>query len=107
MTYPELLQITEEKKRTAIRDINKALRGPAGFLVRAEIEKNPGAAAWSYLAREFCETLADHVEEFMEQAGGDSYEACEILDIYMAYYDGDPDIYHLLPVEAQLFTEEA
>ena len=36
----------------------------------------------------------------------DSIEAREMTDIYMAWYDDDPDLYELLPVEAQLFTEE-
>lgn len=106
MTYAELLQTTAEKKKAAIRDINKALRGPAGFLVKAEIEKDPGSVAYHWLAREFCETLAAHVSEFIEQTGDvDSMEAREIGAIYMAYEDNDPDLYDLLPLEAQLFTE--
>lgn len=107
MTYQELLTATAEKKRQAIRNLNTALNGPAGFLAKAEIERDPGAVAWSWLGREFCETLADHVGEFIEQAGGvDSPDAREIGDIYMAYEDGDPELYDRLPVEAQLFTEE-
>ena len=106
MTYDELLKITAEKKRSAIRDLNKALKGPAGFLVKAEIKRNPGSVAWLYLAKEFCETLAEHVGEFLEQTDDiDSYEAREIGDIYMAYEDGRSDLYELLPIEAQLFTE--
>ena len=106
MTYAELLQITAEKKKAAIRDINKALRGPAGFLVKAEIEKDPGSVAYHWLAQEFCETLAAHVSEFIEQTGDvDSMEAREIGAIYMAYEDSDPDLYDLLPLEAQLFNE--
>lgn len=106
MTYAELLQTTAEKKKAAIRDINKALRGPAGFLVKAEIEKDPGSVAYHWLAHEFCETLAAHVSEFIEQTGDvDSMEAREIGAIYMAYEDNDPDLYDLLPLEAQLFTE--
>ena len=106
MTYAELLQTTAEKKKAAIRDINKALRGPAGFLVKAEIEKDPGSVAYHWLAQEFCETLAAHVSEFIEQTGDvDSMEAREIGAIYMAYEDNDPDLYDLLPLEAQLFTE--
>lgn len=107
MTYQELLQQTAQKKRDAIRELNKALKGPCGFLVKAEIEKNPGAVAYHWLAQSFCETLAEHVEEFMEQTGDiDSCEAREIGTLYMAYEDSDPDLYDLLPVEAQLFAEE-
>ena len=106
MTYEDLLQTTAEKKKTAIRQINQALKGPAGFLVKAEIEKNPGSVAYHWLAREFCETLAAHVEELIEKTGDvDSLEAREIVAIYMAYEDSDPDLYDLLPLEAQLFTE--
>ena len=105
MTYDELLRETAEKKRKALRDLNKALHGPAGFLCKAELEKNPGSVAWLWLAKEFCETLAEHVEDFIEQAGGvDSPGAREIGDIYMAYEDSNPDLYDMLPVEAQLFT---
>lgn len=104
MTYDELLKITAEKKRKAIKELNTALNGPAGFLVKAEIERDPGMVAWLYLAREFCETLAEHVEEFMEQTGDiDSLDAREIGKIYMAYEDSDPDLYSYLPYEAQLF----
>lgn len=106
MTYAELLKETEKKKRAAVTEINKALHGPGGFLVKAEIEKNPGNVAWLWLAKEFCETLAEHVGEFLEQAGRlDDPEAREISDIYMAYEDGRSDLYELLPVEAQLFEE--
>lgn len=106
MTYQELLTATAAKKLEAIREINAGLKGPAGFLVDADIKKNPGKYAWSLLAREFCEILAEHVEEFIEQTGDiDSLDAREIGAIYMAYEDDDPDIYELLPVEAQLFEE--
>ena len=106
MTYQELLATTAKKKKEAIRDINKAINGPAGFLAKAEIERDPGMVAWLWLGKEFCETLADHVEEFIEQTGDiDSLDAREIGGIYMAYEDGDPDIYYMLPVEAQLFEE--
>ena len=107
MTYKELLEITAEKKRKAIAELNAALKGPTGFLVKAEIERNPGKVAWAVLAREFCETLAEHVDELIEQAGGDTLEAHEVMEIYMAYEDGNEDIYDYLPVEAQLFDEEA
>lgn len=107
MTYNELLQETAEKKRKVIAEINEALEGPCDFLVKSEIEKNPGNVAWHYLAKEFCEKLAEHVDEFIEQVGGvNSVEGHEIGDIYMAYEDGNEDIYELLPVEAQLFAAE-
>lgn len=107
MRYEELLAETDAKKRDAVAELNAALEGPCGFLVKAEIEKDPGKVAWHYLAKEFCEKLAEHVDEFIEQAGGvDSIEAREIGDIYMAYEDGDSNIYDLLPVEAQLFETE-
>ena len=105
MTYEDLLTITADRKTKAIRELNKALNGPGGFLVKAEIEKKPGSVAWLWLAKDFCETLAEHVEEFIDEAGMDSCEAREIGAIYMAYEDNDPDLYQLLPVEAQLFTE--
>lgn len=44
MTYNELLRLAHEKKRKAIAEINSALKGPCGFLVKAEIEKDPGKA---------------------------------------------------------------
>lgn len=107
MRYEELLAETDAKKRDAVAELNAALEGPCGFLVKAEIEKDPGTVAWHYLAKEFCKKLAEHVDEFIEQAGGvDSIEAREIGDIYMAYEDGDSNIYDLLPVEAQLFETE-
>lgn len=106
MTYAELLKTTAEKKKAAIRQLNKALHGPTGFLAKAEMEKNPGSVAWCFLAREFCETLAEHMDELIDSVGGvgspDSYEIC---DIYMAYENSEPELYELLPVEAQLFTE--
>lgn len=106
MTYQELLEETEVKKHNAIREINAALKGPAGFLTKAEIERDPFKVAWSYLAREFCETLTEHIDEFIDQAGGiDSPEIQEIEEIYMAYQDGNPDLYDYLPVEARLFGE--
>lgn len=106
MTYTELLAETAKKKKRAIEDLNAALNGAYGFLAKAEIERDPGMVAWLWLGKEFCETLAEHVGEFIEQAGGvDTAEAREIGDIYMAYEDGDPDIYYRLPYEAQLFEE--
>lgn len=104
MTYNELLRLAHEKKRKAIAEINSALKGPCGFLVKAEIEKDPGKAAWHYLAREFCEKLAEHIDEFYEEGEDVVHEVCEI---YMAYEDGDRDLYSLLPIEAQLFEREA
>ena len=106
MTYDELLKATAEKKRKAIAELNEALKGPGGFLVKAEIERKPGSVAWLWLAKEFCETLAQHIDEFIEQTGDiDSVEAREIGAIYMAYEDSDPDLYEMLPVEAQLFKK--
>ena len=106
MTYDDLLKATAEKKRAAIAELNAALKGPGGFLVKAEIERKPGSVAWLWLAKDFCETLAQHVGEFIEQTGDvDSLEAREIGAIYMAYEDDDPDLYDLLPLEAQLFAE--
>lgn len=95
MTYNELLREMAKKKRKDIAEINSALKGPCGALVKAEIERDP--------AREFCEKLAEHIDEFMEE-GEDV--AREVGEIYMAYEDGDRDIYSLLPVEAQLFERE-
>lgn len=104
MTYQDLLKETAKRKRLAIRELNNALKGSFGFLVKAEIEKDPGKIAWQYLAKEFCETLADHVTELVENTGdADGYEASEICDIYMAYEDRDDRLYDLLPVEARLF----
>ena len=103
MTYRELLRITAQKKAKAIKELNAALNGPTGFLVRAEIERDPGTVAWLWLAKDFCEALADHVGDWLEEMGVDSPEAREIGDIYMAYEDGSNDLYDLLPVEAQLF----
>ena len=105
MTYEELLRITAERKEKAQRELAEALRGPAGFLCKAEIERKPGTVAWLWLAQGFCETLADHVDEWIEAAGIDSYEAREIGDIYMAYEDDRSDLYELLPTEARLFDD--
>lgn len=105
MTYQELLEATAVKKQDAIRKLNDSLSGELGWLVRAEIEKDPGTIAWAMLAEDFCKTLAEHVGEFIEEYGVDSPEAREIGDIYMAYEDSDPDLYDRLPYEAQLFEE--
>lgn len=109
MTYDELLEITEKRKQKALRDLKDALKGPGGFLVKAELERKPGTVAWLWLADDFCKTLAEHIEEFIDQAGGvDSPDAREIGDIYMAYEDGrSEDLWDLLPIEAKLFEEEA
>ena len=108
-TYNDLLRETAEKKKKAIAQINKALSGKAGFLAKAELERNPGNVAWLWLAKEFCEKLEEHVSEWTSDENGNfksgDSEAEEIGRIYMAYYDGDPDLYELLPVEAQLFEE--
>lgn len=104
MTYEDLLQETATKKRETISKINAALNGSCGFLIEEEIKKDPGKVAWHYLAKEFCEKLAEHVDEFIEQAGGvNAMEAREIGEIYMAYEDGDADLYSYLPTEAKLF----
>lgn len=105
MTYDELLKITADRKVSAQEQLSAALRGPGGFLVKAEIQRKPGTVAWLYLAKDFCETLADHVGEWLEQLGVDSYEAREIGDIYMAYEDGRDDLYDLLPTEARLYDD--
>jgi hypothetical protein len=101
MTYEELLKETEIKKQKAIKDINKALKGNAGFLAEAEIKRNPGMVAWLWLAKDFCETLADNFPEIYDSA--DESTQRELSDIYMAYEDGSPYLYELLPYEAQLF----
>ena len=110
-TYEDLLRETEQKKREAIKQFNKALSGKAGFLAKAEIERNPGMVAWPWLAKDFCEKLAAHVGEWTSCEDGsfnnDDPLAWEIGNIYMAYEDNDPGLYDLLPVEAQLFAEEA
>ena len=102
MTYEELLVATAKRKEEVIRKLNKALNGDLGFLVKAEIEMKPMTTAYLWLAEEFCETLAEHVDEFIEQA--DECDQFEISDIYMAYYDGRmEDLFEHLPVEANLF----
>lgn len=105
MTYQELLEATAAKKQGAIRKLNDSLSGDLGWLVKAEIEKDPGTIAWAMLAEDFCKTLAEHIGEFIEEYGIDSPEAREIGDIYMAYEDGRSDLYDMLPYEAQLFEE--
>lgn len=102
MTYNDLLQETAEKKRKALAELNAALKSEAGFLVKSEIKRDPGGVAWAYLAREFCEKLAEHIDEFMDEGEG---TAQEVSEIYMAYEDGGENLYELLPLEARLFTE--
>ena len=101
MTYRELLEETAIKKREALAELNAALKGLAGFLVEAEIKKNPGKVAWAFLARDFCEKLAEHIDEFMDED-----TAHEAMEIYMAYEDGDRGLYDYLPTEARLFDME-
>ena len=84
MTYEELLKETAARKRGVLAGIDAALKGPAGFLAEAEIRKDPGKAAWILLAKEFCEKLAEHIDEFMDEDGGEG-------------------LYDLLPTEARLF----
>lgn len=105
MTYDELLKTTAEKKTSAIRELNKAVNNPlSGFLARAEIERRPGSVAWYYLAHDFCDAIINNLDELLASVEN-QYEKDDIVRIYMAYYDDDPDLYELLPVEAQLFTE--
>ena len=104
MTYEELLKKTAQRKQKAVRELNQALRGNTGWLVEAEIKRNPGSVAWHWLAQDFCEELAEHIDEFMEEFGMDTLESREISDIYMAYYDDErTNLYDLLPTEARLF----
>lgn len=103
MTYEELLKKTAQRKQKAVRELNQALRGNTGWLVKAEIERDPGTVAWLWLAKDFCEELAEHVGEFIEEFGLDTPDSREISDIYMAYEDGRDDLYDLLPTEARLF----
>ena len=103
MTYEELLKKTAQRKQKAVRELNQALRGNTGWLVEAEIKRNPGSVAWLWLAKDFCEELAEHVEEFIGEFGIDTTDAREVGDIYMAYEDGSSDLYDLLPTEARLF----
>ena len=100
MTYEELLKETAARKRGVLVGIDAALKGPAGFLAEAKIRKDPGKAAWILLAKEFCEKLAEHIDEFMDE---DESAAQEAMEIYMAYEDGDEGLYGLLPTEARLF----
>ena len=107
-TYADLLRETEQKKIKAQRELKTALKGNAGFLVKAEMERNPGMVAWLWLAKEFCEKLAEHIDEWVDDGNGGfdngNYEAREIGEIYMAYYDDDRSgLYELLPTEARLF----
>lgn len=105
-TYEDLLRETEAKKRKFWADMEKAMRGPAGFLVKAEIERNPGQIAYTYLAREFCEKLGEHIGDWCCDESGFKnwdFEAQEIGAIYMAFEDDDPELYELLPYEARLF----
>lgn len=104
MTYADLLKATAERKTKVIRQLNAAVNHPQlGFLSKAEIERDPGMVAWLWLAEGFCRTLAENWEEIWSSA--DELEREDIGRIYVAYEESDPDIYNLLPVEAQLFTE--
>ena len=102
-TYYDLLKETNRKKQKVLREFDNALKGRGGFLVKAEIERNPGGVAYTVLAREFCEKLAEYIEEWTEEFGMDSYEARELSDIYQTWYNDEPGLYDLLPVEAQLW----
>ena len=102
MTYTELLRLTGERKLKAVRELNEGINHPKlGFLCRAEIRKDPGMVAWLWLAEPFCRDLAEHWEEVTASVDEDTRD--DLCRIYMAYEDSDPDIYDLLPIEAQLF----
>ena len=103
MKYSELLEKTHIKKLEAIREINVALKGPCGFLVKNEIQNKPGAVAFHWLADFFIQQLIEHMDEFMAE---DNNVAEEVQRIYMAYENGDSDLYYQLPIEAQLFEKE-
>ena len=100
MTYEELLKETAARKRGVLAGTDAALKGPAGFLVEAEIKKDPGKADWFILAKDFCEKLVEHIDEFMDEDEDTSREA---MEIYMAYEDGGEGLYDLLPAGARLF----
>lgn len=101
MTYGDLLEKTAKRKTDAVKELNAALNGKAGWLVRAEIEKNVGSVAWLYLAKGFCEELAENMSEIYESA--DESEQREIYDIYTAYENDESYLYEILPDEARLF----
>ena len=104
MTYYDLLKKTERKKQKVLKKFNAAMKGNAGWLVKDEIERNPGRVAYFYLAKEFCEELADHIEEYVESVGGyDSYDGRGLCDIYQTWYNDEPGLYDLLPTEARLW----
>ena len=102
MTWDELLRITGERKQKAVAQLNTAIENPSlGFLAQSEIQRDPGMVAWLWLAKDFCEAIADNLDDLL--ASVPEYDRDDIIRIYMAYYDNDPDIYDMLPVEAQLF----
>lgn len=108
-TYQDLLRETQQRKLKAQREIKAALKSKTGFLVKAELDRNPGMIAYLWLAQGFCEKLAEHVGEWTADEHGnfknDDYEAREIGEIYMAYEDSRSDLYELLPTEARLFDD--
>ena len=102
MTYEELLKTTAERKASAVKSLNKAINDPAlGFLCQEEIRRDPGMVAYLWLAEGFCQAIAENLDDLL--ASVEEYDRDDIVRIYMAYYDDDPDLYDLLPVEAQLF----
>ncbi len=101
MTWEQLLEETAKKKEIAVKQLNEALNGNCGFLVKAEIERNPGMVAWLWLAKYFCETLAENMDTIYYSV--DEWDQREIYDIYTAYEDDGSDLYDLLPTEARLF----
>lgn len=103
MTYEQLLEETQAKKEKAIKELNSAINGELGWLAKAEIERKPGTVAWLWLAKDFCEAVAQNIDELME--GEDELTQRELYDIYVAYENDESYLYEILPVEAQLFTE--
>lgn len=103
MTYWELLEITDRKKKEVQRKLNTSLNGSNGWIVKAEIERNPGGLAYIALAKEFLETLDANMGEILQSL--DEYDQREIYDIIACWYDDDPDLYDRLPTEARLYDE--
>lgn len=103
MTYWELLDITDRKKKEVQRKLNTSLNGSNGWLVKAEIERNPGSLAYIALAKEFLETLSANMEEILQ--GLDGIDQREIYNIIACWYDDDDDLYDRLPTEARLYDE--
>lgn len=102
MTYAELLRTTADQKEKALRQLNDGIRNPQlGFLVKEDIKQNAGSIAYYMLAKGFCQAIAENLDDLL--ASVDKYDGDDIVRIYMAYYDDDPDLYQMLPTEAKLF----